>query len=82
MAVFVRKDLQEIDGTIRNSNSGHSTIAAYNWKGEKIVIGGIYGISKGSDKQCADIFSEYADWHTELTQRIGNAAEIVGGISM
>jgi exonuclease III len=35
VAVFVRKDLQEIDGTIRNSNSGHSTIGAYNMKGEK-----------------------------------------------
>ena len=79
VAVFVRKDLQEIDGTIRNSNSGHSTIGAYNWKGEKIVIGGIYGLSTGSDRQCAEIFSEYADWHIELTQRIGNAAEIVGG---
>ncbi len=42
VAVFVRKDLQEIDGTIRNSNRGHSTIGAFNWKGEKIVIGGIH----------------------------------------
>ncbi len=44
VAVFVRKYLQEIDGTIRNSNSGHSTIGAYNWKGEKIISGGIYGL--------------------------------------
>jgi hypothetical protein len=78
VTVFVRKDLQEIDGTIRNSKSGHSTIGAYNWKGEKIIVGGIYGRCTGSDRQCAEIFSEYADWHIELTQRIGNAAEIVG----
>ncbi len=61
VVVFVRKDLQEIDGTIRNSNSGHITIEAYNWKGEKIIIGGIYGLCTGSERQCAEIFSEYAD---------------------
>jgi hypothetical protein len=47
-AVFLRKDPREIDGTIRNSNSGHSTIGAYNWKGEKIIIGDIYGLCTGS----------------------------------
>ncbi len=70
MAVFVKKEMELIEGTARNSRGGHHTIGAYKWRGYYIIIGGIYGLSVNSDRQSAEIFEEYLEWHRELTHTV------------
>ena len=77
--VFVKRDFKFIEGTARNSRDGHYTIAAYEYKGDKYIIGGIYGNCTNVDGLSAEIFSKYTDWHRELRLRIGYAHSIVGG---
>jgi hypothetical protein len=50
---------------MRNSRSGHLTIGAYEYNGEKIILEGIYGNCTASDGPFADIFAEYWEWHRE-----------------
>jgi exonuclease III len=77
--VFVKRDFKFIEGTARNSRDGHYTIAAYEYKGDKYIIGGIYGNCTNVDGLSAEIFSKYTDWHRELRLRMGYAHSIVGG---
>jgi hypothetical protein len=77
--VFTRKDFLPMQGTIRNSRSGHFTIGAYEYKGEKVIIGGIYGNCTASDGPSAEIFAEYVEWHRELQSRMGSMHAIVAG---
>ncbi len=64
--VFTRRGFNPIWGTIRNSRSGHFTIGAHEYKGEKIVIGGIYWNCTAADGPSAKIFMEYVEWHRDL----------------
>ncbi len=59
--VFTRKDFLPMQGTIRNSRSGHFTIGAYEYKKEKVIIGGIYGNCTASDGPSAEIFADYVE---------------------
>jgi hypothetical protein len=78
--VFARKrSLSPILGTVWNSGSGHFTIGAFEYNGEKIIIGGIYGNCAASDGPSADIFAEYEEWHRELRDRLGNMHTIIAG---
>jgi hypothetical protein len=77
--VFVKRDFNVINGTVRNSRDGHYTIAAYEYKGERYIIGGIYGNCTNSDGISAEIFQTYTEWHRELKMRLGNIYSIIGG---
>jgi hypothetical protein len=77
--IFTRRSFNPKRGTIRNSRSGHFTIGAYEYKGEKIVIGGIYGNCIAADGPSAEIFTGYVEWHRELRDRLGDTHAIVAG---
>jgi hypothetical protein len=75
--VFTRKDFLPLQGTIRNSRSGHFTKGAYEYKGEKVIIGGIYGNCTASDGLSIEIFADNVEWHRELQSRMGNKHAIL-----
>jgi hypothetical protein len=77
--VLTKRGFNPIQGTIRNSRSGHFTIGAYEYKGEKIIIGGIYGNCTTADSPSAEVFMEYIEWHRELGDRLGDIHAIVAG---
>lgn len=79
IAVFVRKNIIEIENTIRNSQNGHFTTGAYNVNGSKVVLGAIYGPSTNSDTESYEIFSEFTEQIRELAQRIGTNTIFIGG---
>jgi hypothetical protein len=56
VAVFVKKDFEVMEGTVRNSVGGHHTIGVNKWKGLEIIVEGIYGLSINSDRMSAEIF--------------------------
>jgi len=77
--IFVKKEFTPIQGTIRNSRSGHFTIGAYEYKGLRVILGGIYGNCTAADGPSAEVFHEYIEWHRELSVRIGNAHTFIAG---
>jgi hypothetical protein len=70
--IFTKRGFNPIQGTIRNSRSGHFTIGAYEYKREKIVMGGINGNCTAADGPSAEIFTEYVEFHRELRNRLGD----------
>ena len=79
IAVFVKKGIENIDGTVRNSRGGHFTVGAYKVDGATVVLGAIYGPSTANDTQSADIFRAFFEQITELGNRLNTRRFIIGG---
>ncbi len=79
VAIFTRKDLEVIPESIYGSPSGHSAIGCYDFHGSRVVIGGIYGVSAGSDAASMEVFEEFHDKLTETTTLYRTRTIIVGG---
>jgi len=79
IAVFANKNVEEIEGTIRNSRGGHFTVGAYTLEGQKVVLGAIYGPSASSDLNSLGTFSDFIEQIRELGHRIGSRDFIIAG---
>ncbi len=59
VTIFTRKDLEVIPDSVYGSPSGHFAIGCYDFHGSRVVIGGIYGVSAGSDAASMEVFEEF-----------------------
>ncbi len=67
VTIFTKKDSGVIPDLVCGSPSGHFAIGCYDFHGSRVVIGGIYGVSAGSDAASMEVFEEFHNKLTETT---------------
>jgi exonuclease III len=79
VTIFTRKDLEVIPDSVYGSPSGHFAIGCYDFHGSRVVIGGIYGVSAGSDAASMEVFEEFHNKITETATLHRTRTVIIGG---
>jgi hypothetical protein len=79
VAVFARKSIEIIAGTLRNSRDGHSTVAGYTVNGNKLIMAALYGPSCNDDNLAAEMLRGVEETMGELGQLVGTRNFIMAG---